>query len=251
MSNFAPPLAETSEWQTRVHLAAAYRGLALAGVNDHTYNHLAARLWDAPQQVLIKPEHQQFHEVTASSLLKYTLDGEKLSGEGNVSRGGLVIHLGVLKGRPDLQATFHTHTPANIAVSAQRFGLLNLNQHAVRFHRRIGYHDFKGFEFDEAGRQGLLTALGTGRIAILRNHGVLVGGRTIAEAYIHHHFLETACRAQIQALGAGLDNLLQIPDDIAEHSAQQIERKPAITEQHHDWHALLRQVDAASSGYRH
>ncbi len=239
-----------AEWQTRVNLAAAYRGLALAGVNDHTYNHLAARLPDAPGHALIKPEQQQFQEVTASSLLKYTLEGEKLLGEGNVSRGGLVIHLGVLKGRPDLQATFHTHTPANIAVSAQRFGLLNISQHAVRFHGRIGYHEFHGFEFDEAGRDALIASLGKGRISILRNHGVLVCGRTIAEAYIHHHFLETSCRAQVQALSAGIDNLLQIPDDIAEHAAAQIERKPAITEQHHDWKALLRQVDADAAGYR-
>lgn len=240
-----------AEWRTRVNLAAAYRGLALAGVNDHTYNHLAARLPDAPGHALIKPEQQQFAEVTASSLLKYTLGGEKLLGDGNVSRGGLVIHLGVLQGRPDLAATFHTHTPANIAVSAQRFGLLNISQHAVRFHGRIGYHDFKGFEFDEAGRRGLLDALDQRRIAILRNHGALVCGRTIAEAYIHHHFVETACRAQVQALSAGLENLLQIPADIAEHAAQQIERKPAITEQHHDWQALLRQVEAGSPSYRH
>lgn len=250
MSSSLQSQVSASEWQARLNLAAAYRGLALAGVNDHTYNHLAARLPDSPQHVLIKPEQQQFQEVTASSLLTYTLDGEKLRGEGNVSRGGLVIHLGVLKGRPDLAATFHTHTPANIAVSAQRFGLLDLNQHSVRFHGRIGYHDFKGFEFDEAGRQALLDALGTGRIAIMRNHGVLVCGRTLAEAYIHHHFLETACRAQVQALSAGLDNLVLIPADVAEHAAQQIERKPAITEAHHDWLALRRQVDVEAPGYR-
>lgn len=238
-----------AEWQARVALAAAYRAMALAGITDFTYNHLSARIPDTPRQVLIKAEHQFFEEVTASSLLKYDIDGEKLSGEGNVSRGGLVIHLGVLAGRPDLNAVFHTHTPANIAVSAQRFGLLPISQHAVRFYGRIGYHEFKGFEFDEDGRAALLESIEGKRIAIMRNHGVLVCGRNVAEAYVQHHFIETSCRAQVQALTAGLDNVVLIPEDIALHAAQQIERKPPADENHRDWRALLRHVESLAPGY--
>lgn len=231
-----------AEWKIRLALAAAYRGMTLLGVNDFTYNHLSARVPDAPRQVLVKPEHQIFGEVTASSLLKYDLDGTKLSGKGQVSTAGLVIHLGILQGRPELNAVFHTHTPANMAVSAQRFGLLNLTQHAVRFHNRIAYHTFGGFEFDISGRQALLNSLSDKLLMIMRNHGALVAGHTIAEAYIKHYFLEMSCRAQVAALSAGISELDQIPDEIAEHAAAQIGRRPVPDETHRDWQALLREV---------
>ncbi len=238
-----------AEWHTRVVLAAAYRALALGGVNDFTYNHLSARIPDSGH-VLVKGEHQQFDEVTASSLLTYDLDGKHVRGEGNISRAGLVIHLGVLRGRPDLNAVFHTHTPANMAISAQRFGLLNLTQHAVRFHDRIAYHPFGGFEFDMDGRNVLLESLGDRYLMIMRNHGVLVGGRNIAEAYVKHYFLEISCRAQVAALSAGLDNVDLIPDDVAEHAARQIERKPPHDESHRDWQAVLRQLERDAPDYR-
>lgn len=238
------------EWDTRVQLAAAYRGLALEGVTDYTYNHLSARVPGQPDRVVVKAEHQLFQEVTASSLVTYSLQGEKLIGEGSLSRGGLVIHLGVLQARPDLQAVFHTHTPANMAVSAQRFGLLNITQHAVRFHGRIGYHDFGGFEFDVEGRQALVAALEGRQIAILRNHGVLVGGTTIPEAFVKHYFLEVSCRAQVAALSAGLDQLLVIDDAVAERAARQSEAKPRPDTTHRDWQALLRQLAVHGPDYQ-
>ncbi|CAN5779143.1 class II aldolase/adducin family protein [soil metagenome] len=240
-----------AEWNTRVQLAASYRALALLGVADFTYNHLSARVPDAPDHVLVKAEDQLFDEITASSLLKYDLDGNKVLGEGSLSRGGLVIHLGILQGRPDLNAVFHTHTPANMAVSAQKCGLLSITQHSVRFHNRIRYHDFGGFEFDFEGRKALLDSLGDQYAMIMRSHGVLVAGRTIPEAYVKHHFLEMSCRAQVGALTGGLDNVDIIAEDVAEHAAQQADRRPPPDQNHRDWKALIRQVDTHASSYRY
>lgn len=239
----APPAefrGSAAEWRARVELAASHRLLAHAGVSDLTYNHLSARVPGEPQCMLIKSRTEMFEEVTASSLLKYALDGTPLDGGPALAGGALVIHAGVLGARPDLHAVFHTHTPANIGVSAQRHGLLMISQHATTFHGRIAYHAFGGFEFDLAQREPLIASLGALRVAILRNHGVLVCGRTIAEAFVEHHFLEVACRAQIAALAGG-GEVVTIPDEICAHAARQLAR--ASTSQpmgDKDWPASLR-----------
>ena len=239
-----------AEWRVRVELAAAYRALALAGITDLTYNHLSARIPDTPNHYLIKSEHLFFNEVTASSLLKYDLDGNKLSGNGKVSRGGLVIHAGLLASRPDLAAIFHTHTPANMAVSAQKWGLLPLTQHSVRFFNRVAYYDFKGFEFHIDTRQAMRDAIGNKPILVMRNHGVLIGGRTIPEAFLKHHFFEASCRAQVAALSAGLENLILIPDDEAEAAASEHEELGYPDVNQRDWQASLRLLESEAANYR-
>jgi ribulose-5-phosphate 4-epimerase/fuculose-1-phosphate aldolase len=239
-----------AEWRTRVELAASYRALALAGITDLTYNHLSARVPGQPDQFLIKSEHLFFNEVTASSLLRYDLAGTKLSGEGKVSRGGLVIHGGLMASRPDLAAVFHTHTPANMAVSVQKWGLLPLTQHSVRFFNRVGYYDFKGFEFHIDTRDAMRHAIGDKLILVLRNHGVLIGGRTIPEAFLKHHFFEASCRAQVAALSAGLDNLMLIDDDAAEAAASEHEALGYPDIHQRDWQATLRLLDDQAPSYR-
>jgi ribulose-5-phosphate 4-epimerase/fuculose-1-phosphate aldolase len=167
-----------------------------------------------------------------------------------VSRGGLVIHGGIMEARPDIMAVFHTHTAANIGVSAQRCGLLPISQHAVRFFNRIGYHDFEGFEFDLAGRTRLVHDLEGKLMLVLRNHGVLACGRSIPEAYINHHF-ELACQGQIAALTAGGPEALLIPDDdLAERAAVQAAKSGHRDEHHRDWAALLRLADRLDPSYR-
>ncbi len=230
-----------SEWQTRLQLAASYRLMAAFGFHDLTYNHLSARLPDMPDQYLMKGEAQLFEQVTVSSLVLYDFAGRKVRPSPHqVSPGGLVIHGGVLEGRPDLMAVFHTHSPANMGVAAQTCGLLPVSQHSLLFHNRIGYHDFAGFEFDLAGRAALLRDLGPHLCMIMRNHGVLVCGRTIPEAYFLHHYLEMACRAQIAALSVGgLEGLTLPSPEICEHGARQMERRGVVTAEGRDWPALF------------
>jgi ribulose-5-phosphate 4-epimerase/fuculose-1-phosphate aldolase len=245
-------IVSAAEWDTRVKLAACYRLMGAAGITDLTYNHLSARIPDRPDRYAIKGEHQFFDEVRASSLLVYDFGGAKIyPSDDAVSRGGLVIHGGVMEARPDIMAVFHTHTPANMGVSAQRCGLLPITQHAVRFHNRIGYHDFTGFEFDLAGRERLVHNLEGKLLLMLRNHGVLVCGRSVPEAYINHHFLELACQAQVAALSAGGVEALCIPsDEIAERSAQEAAKAGHRDENHRDWPALLRLADRIDPSYR-
>jgi ribulose-5-phosphate 4-epimerase/fuculose-1-phosphate aldolase len=252
VSKASPVRAASSEaeWTARVDLAACYRLMAHFGVNDLTYNHLSARVPDDPEALLIKSSTVMFDEVTASSLLKYRFDGTPLSeGAPKLVGGGYVIHAGILDARRDLNAVFHTHTPANMGVSAQKHGLLMINQHAMRFYKRIAYHHFKGFEFDLAMRNPLIEDLGDKKVALLRNHGCLVCGGSVAEAFVLHHFLEMACRGQIAALSGGAEVIL--PTEAAcEYAAGQVNRDDASFAGSKDWGACLRLADRLDPGFR-
>ena len=229
----------TAEWQARVNLAACHRLLAHFGVQDLTYNHLSARVPGEPDHLLIKPYTMMFEEVSASALLKFDMDGKPLQDSAPLKGGSLVIHAGVLHARPDLNAVFHTHTTANIGVSSQQHGLLMINQHAVKFYKRLAYHGFGGYEFNMSQREPLVKSLGDKRSALLRNHGALVCGRTIAEAFVDHQALEMACRGQIAALAGGAEVSL-IPEDICEFASNQVDWKDPEQAGAKDWDACLR-----------
>jgi ribulose-5-phosphate 4-epimerase/fuculose-1-phosphate aldolase len=230
----------SDERRARIELAASYRLLAHFGVSDLTYNHLSARVPGEPGRLLVKPRDMMFEEVTASSLAKHAFDDPALRG------GAKVIHGGVLAARPDIHAVFHTHTPANMGVASQQHGLLMVNQHAVSFYGRIAYHEFGGFEFDPAMRAPLLASLGDKRVALLRNHGALVCGRSIAEAFVLHHFLEMACKGQIAALSGGAKVTL-IPDAVCEEGARQFEAADPVGK---DWGACLRLAERLDPSFR-
>src|SRR3954470_10542408 len=196
------------EWTARVQLAAGYHLLAHHGGNDLTYNHFGLRVPGEPDRMLVKRTDWMFSEVTASSLLKVDLGGNVIT-DTDVERikgGALIIHAGLLNARPDLNATLHTHTVAGMGVAAHKDGLLPITQHAIRFYGEIKYHEFEGFEFDDEMTPKLIRDLDGGSFMILRNHGVLVCGGSVAECVVGHHFLEMACQGQIAALTAGEGN---------------------------------------------
>ena len=229
------------EWAARVDLACAYRLIAHHYVSDLTYNHLSMRVPGEEEHILIKPNDIMFEEVTASNLLKYDYEGNpQTAGAPPLRGGGLIIHAGILKHRSDINVVFHTHTEANMGVSAQKWGLLTINQHAMRFHNRLAYHDFKGFEFNLFMRDPLLDDIEGYRTALLRNHGSLVLGDTVAAAFVTHHFLEFACRGQIAALTAGFDNLHFPSEEDCEYAASQIAEAGENLIGGKDWPACLR-----------
>ena len=193
-----------AEWQLRCELAAAHRLVAHFVFADLTYNHISVRLPDAPAHFLVKPANVFMEQVTASNLVKYDLDGRQvLASQFQAAPSAYNIHGAILRERPDLNAVVHTHSPANIAVSAQKHGLLMLSQQAMRFHAQIAYYQYDGDDASKEGAARLARAMGDRWLMLLNNHGALVCGMTIQDAYIHNHFLELACRAQIGALAGG------------------------------------------------
>jgi ribulose-5-phosphate 4-epimerase/fuculose-1-phosphate aldolase len=240
----APRVADAgaSEEQVRSDLAAAYRLAARAGWDDLIYSHITAAVPGEPGHFLINAFGLAFDEVRAANLVKVDLDGRILGGADGVSinRTGYALHAAVHRARSDAACVMHLHESSAIAVSIHPQGLLPLSQHALRFHDCIAYHDYEGVALTPAETGRLLRCLGDRPAALLRNHGTLVIGRTVAEAYTLTATLIKACRIQVAALAGNPHPVLPAPDVVA-HAARQLFDNGAV-EGVWEWPALLRSL---------
>jgi ribulose-5-phosphate 4-epimerase/fuculose-1-phosphate aldolase len=243
-----------TEWETRLELAALYRIGAHMGYQDVTLNHFTARVPDAPDHFLIKPTELMFEEVTASSLLCYSLEDKKIHDQPlNKSPASFNIHGTVLKARPDINCVMHLHSDHGAAVSAQEKGLRFISQDAMRFWNKISYHNYEGLVHGDglAECDQLVRDLGENTVLMLNNHGTMVVGHSIGEAFLLNHFLERAMTIQIHALAGG-GAIIQPSDDVCEEiSKGWIENRPnpGIAGAR-DWNAIRRQMDRMFPDYR-
>jgi ribulose-5-phosphate 4-epimerase/fuculose-1-phosphate aldolase len=240
----------SQEWETRVNLAACYRLAAHYRMTDLIYTHISARVPGPDHHFLINAFGLLWDEISASTLVKVTLDGEIVddpTGSG-INRAGYVIHSAVHRARADVQCVMHTHTAAGIAVSAQDHGLLPMSQHAMRFTESIGYHDYEGLalEFDEQKR--LVQDLESHNAMILRNHGLLTCGASIPQAFDLMYYLERACQSQVTALAGGT-KLRMPPSEVARKTAAQFKGLP-YKQKNTEWKAHLRMLDKLDASYR-
>ena len=237
-----------SEQIVRVHLAACYRLCALNQWDDLIYTHISAAIPGEPDHYLINPFGMQFDEITASSLLKVNVQGELLPNQsGMVNPTGFAIHGAIHRARADAQCVMHLHNTAGIAVSVQRDGLLPLSQHAMRFMGHLGYHDYEGLALTESEGARLVAHLGSHPAMLLRNHGTLTVGRTIAEAYVVMATLIKACEIQVAALSS--PNLIMPEPRIIEKAAADLHDFGA-EEGILEWPALLRKLDRIDPSYK-
>ena len=238
------------EWDTRVDLAAAYQLAAYYKWTDLIYTHFSARVPGPDHHFLINPYGMMFDEITASSLVKIDLGGKIIddpTGLG-VNEAGFVIHGCIHEARPDALAVLHTHTRAGVAVSAMTKGLLPLSQHSLRVVSELSYHDYEGIALDVDERTRMTTDLGAeNRAMILRNHGLLTLGKSVAEAFEMMYFLECSCQIQIDALAGGADTVTLIGAGTVEKGRQQFNRPR--TGGAKQWPALLRLLDRRGSDY--
>jgi ribulose-5-phosphate 4-epimerase/fuculose-1-phosphate aldolase len=238
-----------AEWDVRVDLAACYRLCAHYGMTDLALTHISARVPGHDDHFLLNPYGMLFDEITASSLVKIDLDGKVVEeSEYEVNRAGYVIHSAVLAARPDVACVLHTHTVAGMAVSAQAEGLLPLAQCSMRFFDRLAYHEYEGISLDTDERSRLQASLGDKYAMIMRNHGLLVAGRSVPEAWILNWNLERACQVQVAATTGGL-KVSPAGAAVAEHTARQLWRdnEPAG---HREWPSLLRMLDKLDASYK-
>jgi ribulose-5-phosphate 4-epimerase/fuculose-1-phosphate aldolase len=244
----SPHPSDSPEWVTRVHLAACYRLCALNQWDDLIYTHISAAIPGEPDHYLINPFGMQFDEITASSLLKVNLQGELLPNQsGMVNPTGFAIHGAIHRARADAQCVMHLHNTAGIAVSAQRDGLLPLSQHAMRFMGHLGYHDYEGLALTESEGIRLVDHLGSQPAMLLRNHGTLTVGRTIAEAYVVMATLIKACEIQIAALSSPH---LHLPSNAVVNRAANELHDAGAEEGALEWLALLRKLDRIDPSYK-
>lgn len=243
-----------AEWQARVDLAACYRLADHYGMSDMIYTHISVRVPDRPGEFLINPHGLLFGEMTASCFLRVTLDGEvsyrpELDAGYGLHIAGYVIHSAIYKARPDVGAAMHTHSIAGMALSSLACGLTPLTQTAHRFYSRIAYHDFNGPERDPGERAKLAQDLGDYGVMILRNHGLLTVGPTMAECFNRMYGLERSCQAQLAAMSCNTP-LNELPAEVVDKSVAMygpdVVRPYGVLE----WPALLRLLDRKDASYR-
>jgi ribulose-5-phosphate 4-epimerase/fuculose-1-phosphate aldolase len=242
-----------AEWQLRVDLAACYRLVALFGWDDLIFTHISARLPGPDHHFLINPYGWMFDEITASSLVKIDLDGNKLDNSPYpINPAGFTIHSAIHAARDDVQCVLHVHSMNGVAVSAQRDGLLPLSQHSIFALTSLAYHDYEGVALEADEKPRLVRDLGNCRCLILRNHGLLTVGRSVAEAFVAMYFLEAACMIQVRAMSGHLPDtpLRHIGPRIVGSADQQWERVTHGAGGALAWPALLRRLDRRMPGYR-
>ena len=238
------------EWQARVDLAALYRLVALHGWDDMIFTHISARVPGQPDQFLINPYGMLFDEITASSLVKVDHEGRPLmETEYDVNPAGFVIHSAIHDGRPEVQCVLHTHTRYGVAVSAQKEGLLPISQQSIFPLARLAYHDYEGVALRDDEKPRLVDDLGASNFLILRNHGLLTCGKTIADAFLAMYTFEAACKIQIDAQAGG-GELTQVHPQILTGVAQAMKVQTGGLGGAFVWPSLIRKLDRTDPSYK-
>jgi ribulose-5-phosphate 4-epimerase/fuculose-1-phosphate aldolase len=239
------------EWRVRVDLAAAYRLTAAFRWDDLVFTHISARVPGDGHAFLINPYGFMFDEITASSLVKIDADGNKLDDSPfPVNPAGFTIHSAVHAARDDAQCVMHTHTLNGIAVSAQKQGLLPLSQHSIFVLASLGYHDYEGVALRDDEKPRLVADLGTHTNLMLRNHGLLTVGRSVADAFLAMYFFETSCTIQVRALAGGAETTRIDPRIVAGAAEQAKGATRGVGAGALTWPGLLRRLDRTDPSYR-
>ena len=238
---------EKEEWKNRVNLAAAYHLADIYGFSDIIWNHITCKTSSKKNTFLINRFGLRYDEVTASNLLEIDLNGNVLSGEGEINYTGYVIHGAIHQVRTDLHCVMHSHSRAGLAVSCLKNGLKILIQDSAMFHNRISYHDWVGMSTNKKESSSISQDLGKNNVMILRNHGLLTSGKTIAEAFMLMYYLDRACKVQLDLIAANAE-IITPSDNLLEFAAGQYEDSKYQLGKH-EWPALKRMLKKNNSIY--
>jgi ribulose-5-phosphate 4-epimerase/fuculose-1-phosphate aldolase len=237
------------EWATRVDLAACYRLVAHLGWDDLVFTHISARV-PGTHDFLINPYGFMFEEITASSLVRVNLEGQKtLESPYEINPAGFTIHSAIHAAREDAGCVLHLHTMQGVAVSAQKAGLLPISQQATLVMLSLSYHDYEGLALNPDEKSRLQADLGDARHMILRNHGLLTVGRVVADAFLSMFTLQRACEVQLLAQGNGAEliNIPQVVLDTVPEFSRMVTRGAGSALV---WPALLRKMDRLDASYK-
>ena len=246
-------IVTAEEWLLRCELAACYRLVALYGWSDLVFTHISAKLpasvsGDA-HHFLINPYGLMFDEITASSLVKVDEQCNKIIESAfPVNPAGFVIHSAVHDARPDAGCVLHTHTRAGVAVSAQAGGVLPISQQSTFVLASLAYHAYEGVAFRDDEKPRLQADLGKANFLVLRNHGLLVVGPTIADAFLAMYTFENTCRIQVDALAGG-GELTHVNPLIVKGVAEAMRVQTGGLGGAFVWPSLIRKLDRLDVGY--
>ena len=238
---------DDEEIQNRLDLAAAYHLADIYGFSDIIWNHITCKTSSKKNTFLINRFGLRYDEVTASNLLEIDLDGNVLSTEGEINYTGYIIHGSIHSSRTDLHCVMHSHSRAGLAVSCLKEGLEILVQDSAMFHNKISYHEWKGMSTNLAERKSISEDFGKNNIMILRNHGLLTSGKTIAEAFMMMYYLDRACKVQLDVNSINKE-IIKPSKNLLEYAAEQYE-DPKYKLGKNEWPALKRMLKKNNSIY--
>ena len=235
------------EWSNRVNLAASYHLADYFQMSDIIWNHITSKTSKEKETFLINSFGLRYDEITASNLVEVTPEGKVINSDSAINDTGYIIHGAIHQARKDITCVMHTHSRAGLAVSCLEEGLKPMIQDAAIFYNRVSYHDWQGMSTESEECEHLSKSLGKNKVMILRNHGLLTCGNTIAETFMLMYYLDRACKNQIDTLSTGMK--IKIPsDNIMEFAAGQYD-DPRFQVGKHEWPALLRMLDKNKSIY--
>ncbi|KLV09920.1 MULTISPECIES: class II aldolase/adducin family protein [Photobacterium] len=248
MSNSLKHQVSEEEWKLRVELAACYRLVALFGWTDLVFTHISARIPGPEHHFLINPYGLMFDEITASNLIKVDQQCRKLSDSPHpVNPAGFTIHSCIHDARHDVGCVLHTHTKAGVAVSAQKDGILPISQQSTFVLSSLAYHDYEGVAVREDEKPRLQRDLGDATFFMLRNHGLLTVGNTIADAFLAMYAFETTCQIQLAAQSGG-NELIHIEPTVVSSITEALKVQGLDGE--FIWPALMRKLDRLDPSYK-
>jgi ribulose-5-phosphate 4-epimerase/fuculose-1-phosphate aldolase len=241
---------DDAEWQLRVNLAACYRLVALYGWDDLIFTHISARLPGPEHHFLINPYGMMFEEITASSLGKVDLGGNKvMDSPYEINPAGFTIHSAIHAAREDAKVVLHTHSLNGVAVSAQKNGVLPISQQSLFVLTSLAYHNYEGVALNEAEKPRLVADLGDKSFYMLRNHGLITVSDNIPDAFVYMYIFEAACMIQVRAQAGG-GELIPVDPRIIAGAQAQAKQVTKGAGGGLAWPGLLRKLDRIDGGFR-
>jgi len=209
-----------AEKDIRIQLAACYRIFDYMGWSEMIYNHITVKVPGSEGHFLINPYGLHYKEVTASNLVKVDINGAIVeASDYPVNPAGMLIHSAIHGARDDAHCIGHIHSTAGMTVACQQEGLRIDNFYSVLLHKQIAYHDFQGITVVDGEKEDLIASLGTKNLLILRSHGLLSCGRTIAEMFFNMVALQRSCEIQVSVDQTGRP-IVPISMEVAEKTEQ-------------------------------
>lgn len=235
--------------EARRDLAAALRWAVRMNFHEGVCNHFSLALPGSADRYLINPHGLHFSEMTASDLLVVDGKGRVVEGTRPLEPTAFFVHSRIHRSRPSAKCVLHTHMPHATALTMIEGGRLEpCLQTSLRFHGVVAYDDdYRGLVLDEAEGDRIAAALGDCRVLFLANHGVIVVGPTLAEAFDDLYYLERACQAQLLAMSTGKP-LRIVGDNLARAVQRQIAETSNFAALH--FAALRRILDREAPDYR-
>ncbi|WAB99762.1 class II aldolase/adducin family protein [Pseudomonas putida] len=253
MSNYyeRPQRFSDEEWSARVKLAACYRIFDMLGWSESIYNHISVKVPGAEQCFLVNPFGLHYSEVTASNLVKVDIEGNIIGhSDWPINPAGFTFHSVIHKEVPDAHCVMHIHTTPTMAVCCSEKGLEFTNFYAAMLYNKLAYHDFEGITLHAEEGHRILESSNGKPVLLLKNHGPVVMGSSIANAFSLLWRLQRACEVQVAT--AALGSAVAIDEAVLQQCAKQtLSSNPKYGAGEDVFAAMTRLVDRIDSAYKH